>query len=130
MEFITLPHAPAAGGHYSHAVAVNGLLFLSGQLPVSSPHGDIPETVEAQTRLVLANVANVLQATGATLEDTVSVTVYVSDIAHWPEVNRVYAEALGGHKPARTVAVSPQLHYGCHVEMQVVARDVRQEPRV
>jgi 2-iminobutanoate/2-iminopropanoate deaminase len=125
MEFITASDAPAAGGHYSHAVRANGFLFLSGQLPVSPDGGGIPETVEAQAHLALANVAKVLKAAGASLDDVVSATVFVSDIAHWPEVNRVYAEMFGAHKPARTVAVSPQLHYGCHVEIQVVARDVR-----
>jgi 2-iminobutanoate/2-iminopropanoate deaminase len=125
MEIITSAHAPPAGGHYSHAVAFNGLIFLSGQLPVPASGGDIPATLEAQTRLVLKNVENVLKATGAALSDVVSATVYVSDISHWPEVNRVYAEVFGSHRPARTVAVSPQLHLGCQVEMQIVARDAR-----
>ncbi|CUX61647.1 conserved hypothetical protein [Agrobacterium deltaense Zutra 3/1] len=126
MELIISKDAPAAGGHYSHAVAINGLLFLSGQLPVTKDGKNIPETIEAQTRLALRNVANVLKSVGATLGDVISTTIYVSDIAHWPEVNRVYAETFGAHKPARTVAVSPQLHYGCHVEIQVIARDIRQ----
>jgi len=49
------------------------------------------------------------------------VTVFVTDIADWPAVNQVYAEMLGDHRPARTVAVSPQLHFGCLVEIQAMA---------
>jgi 2-iminobutanoate/2-iminopropanoate deaminase len=45
----------------------------------------------------------------------------VTDIADWPVVNRIYAEMLGDHRPARTVAVSPQLHFGCLVEIQAIA---------
>jgi 2-iminobutanoate/2-iminopropanoate deaminase len=50
----------------------------------------------------------------------VSVTVYVTDIANWPAANRVYAEVFGKHRPARVVAVSPQLHFGSLVEIQAI----------
>jgi len=122
MHLITADAAPPAGGHYSHAVRANGFLFLAGQLPVRPDGGPMAQTVEGQTRQVLANISAVLESCGATLADVVSATVYVSDIGHWPEVNRAYAEAFGAHKPARTVAVSPALHYGCHVEIQVIAQ--------
>ena len=120
MNFISTTEAPAAGGHYSQAVVANGFVFVAGQLPIR-PGGGIPEGVEAQTRQALANVAAILKAAGSGLDKIVSATIYVSDIAHWPEVNRVYAEVLGAHKPARTVAVSPQLHFGALIEAQIVA---------
>ena len=120
MNFISTTEAPAAGGHYSQAVVANGLVFVAGQLPIR-PGGGIPEGVEAQTRQALANVAAILKAAGSGLDKIVSATIYVSDIAHWPEVNRVYAEVLGAHKPARTVAVSPQLHFGALIEAQIIA---------
>jgi 2-iminobutanoate/2-iminopropanoate deaminase len=69
----------------------------------------------------MANVEAILLASGSGLEHVVSTTVYVTDIAHWPEVNTVYAEVFGEHRPARAVAVSPQLHFGCLVEIQAVA---------
>ena len=120
MNFVSTTEAPAAGGHYSQAVVANGLVFVAGQLPIR-PGGGIPEGVEAQTRQALANVAAILKAAGSGLDKIVSATIYVSDIAHWPEVNRVYAEVLGAHKPARTVAVSPQLHFGALIEAQIIA---------
>lgn len=120
MNFITTTDAPPAGGHYSQAVAANELLFVAGQLPIRL-QGGIPDGIEAQTRQALANVEAILKAAGSALDKVVTATVYVSDIGLWPDVNRVYAEIFGTHRPARTVAVSPQLHYGALVEIQVIA---------
>ena len=120
MKFITTENAPAAGGHYSQAVAANGFLFVAGQLPIK-PGGGMPDGIEAQTRQAIANVAAILKAAGSDLSRVVSATVYVSNIDLWPEVNRVYAEVLGSHRPARAVAVSPQLHHGALVEVQMIA---------
>lgn len=108
--------APAPGGHYSQAVIANGFVFVSGQLPIK-PGGEneIPQGIEAQTRQALANVGGILRAAHSDFDNVVSVTVYVTDIANWPAVNRVYAEVFGKHRPARVVAVSPQLHFGCLV---------------
>jgi 2-iminobutanoate/2-iminopropanoate deaminase len=120
MRFVSTENAPAAGGHYSQAVAANGFLFVAGQLPIK-PGGGIPDGIEAQTRQAIANVEAILKAAGSDLSRVVSATVYVSNIDLWPDVNRVYAEVFGSHRPARTVAVSPQLHYGALVEVQMIA---------
>ena len=120
MKFVSTENAPAAGGHYSQAVAANGFLFVAGQLPIK-PGGGIPDGIEAQTRQAIANVAAILKAAGSDLSRVVSATVYVSNIDLWPDVNRVYAEVFGSHRPARTVAVSPQLHHGALVEVQMIA---------
>ena len=120
MNFISTTEVPPAGGHYSQAVAANGFLFVAGQLPIRL-EGGIPDGIEAQTRQALANVEAILIAAGSKLEQVVSATVFVSNIELWPEVNRVYAAVFGQHRPARTVAVSPQLHYGALVEVQVIA---------
>jgi 2-iminobutanoate/2-iminopropanoate deaminase len=120
MNFISTADAPPAGGHYSQAVSANGFLFVAGQLPIRLG-GGIPEGIEAQTRQALANVEAILKAASSDLSKVVSATVYVSDIGLWPDVNRIYAELFGAHRPARTVAVSPQLHYGALIEVQVIA---------
>jgi 2-iminobutanoate/2-iminopropanoate deaminase len=122
MEFIHSDLAPRPGGHYSQAVVANGFVFVAGQLPlITESDGKVPVGIEAQTRQALKNVGRILQAAGSGLDKLVSVTVYVTDIADWPAVNQVYAEMLGDHRPARTVAVSPQLHFGCLVEIQATA---------
>lgn len=120
MQFVSTEDAPPAGGHYSQAVKANGFLFVAGQLPVLLG-GGIPDGIEAQTRQALANVRAILEAAGAGLERVVNVTVYLSDIAHWPAVNAIYADVFGEHRPARTMAVSPQLHFGALIELQVTA---------
>ena len=114
--------APPANGHYSQAVAANGFLFLSGQLPiVPGAEPRIPDGIEAQAEQVLANIAAILEAAGSGVDRLVSVTVFVTDIAFWPAVDRVYSARLGNHRPARAVLVSPQLHLGASVVMQAIA---------
>jgi 2-iminobutanoate/2-iminopropanoate deaminase len=120
MKFIATNDAPPARGHYSQAVEANGLLFVAGQLPTKLG-GGIPDGIEAQTRQSLANVEAILKAAGSDLSRVVNATVFVTSIDLWPEVNRVYAEVFGAHRPARTVAVSPQLSHGALVEIQTVA---------
>jgi 2-iminobutanoate/2-iminopropanoate deaminase len=62
-----------------------------------------------------------LQAAGATTADLVQVRVYVTDIAHWPEFDAVYAQWIGAHRPARAVVPVPALHFGFLVEVEAVA---------
>lgn len=120
MKYHKTDKAPAAGGHYSQAVEANGIVYVSGQLPIRIG-GGIPDGIAEQTRQALANVAGILEAAGSDMASVVSATVFVQDIALWPEVNRIWAEVFGDHRPARTVAVSPQLHYGALIEVQTIA---------
>lgn len=122
MDFVFTSDAPAPGGHYSQAVIANGFVFVAGQLPLG-PQGvtDIPAGIEAQTRQALANIDHILRAAKSGIDKVVNVNVYITDIAHWPVVNDVFAQVFGQHKPARAIAVSPQLHFGCLVEMQATA---------
>lgn len=120
--------APLPAGHYSQAVVHNGLVFVSGQLPlvagtrtaVAGADGS-PATIEAQTRQTLANLGAVLHAAGSSFERVLKVTVFVSDVALWPAVNSVYAEVFGDHKPARSVVPSGRLRHGCDIEIEAVA---------
>ena len=121
MQYVRSDLGPQPRGHYSQAVTANGFVFVAGQLPLVVGDDAVPKGIEAQTRQALRNVSHVLEAAGSGLDKLVSVTVYVTDIADWPIVNRIYAEMLGDHRPARTVAVSPQLHFGCLVEIQAIA---------
>jgi 2-iminobutanoate/2-iminopropanoate deaminase len=118
---IIVAGAPAPSGHYSHAVVANGLVFVAGQLPLDPSTREIPVGAEAQTRLALANCAMILKAAGSSLDDVVNTTVFVTDIGHWPAVNAVWSETFTNFRPARTVAVSHELHFGCLVEIQVTA---------
>lgn len=122
METISTPFAPAAGGHYSQAVVHAGLVYVAGQLPI------VPATPEArlagfdeQAHQVITNVLEILEASGSAADRILKATVYIADISHWPAFNRIYAERLGAHRPARTVVPVAHLHFGYLVEMDVIA---------
>jgi reactive intermediate/imine deaminase len=110
------------GGHYSHAVAAGGFVFVSGQLPI--PPGGEPDpdmSVAEQTKLTLANVERALAAAGAKLTDLVKVTVFLTSEEMWDEFNDAYAEVLGEHRPARAAVPVGNLHYGLAIEIEAVA---------
>ena len=112
----------APGGHYSHAVAAGGLVFVSGQLPIAPDGTKLADAAfEAQARQVLDNVAQALAAAGSSIDKLVQVRVYVTDIASWPEFNAIYAQWAGNARPARAVVPVPQLHYGFKIEVEAVA---------
>jgi 2-iminobutanoate/2-iminopropanoate deaminase len=122
MQFIATDQAPAAGGHYSQAVVHAGLVYVAGQLPVVA---GAPDTrlagLEAQARQVIANVFAILEAAGSAREEILRATVYLAGVEHWPAFNRIYAEMMGSHRPARTIVPVPALHYGYLVEMDAIA---------
>ena len=109
-------------GHYSHVCTAGGMVYISGQLPLDErgkPLSDEP--FETQATRVLHNLDACLRAVGATRQDLVQVRVYVTTVDNWPTFNRVYADWIGEHKPARAVAESPSLHFGAAVEVEAVA---------
>ena len=122
MKAVSTPAARVARGHYSQAIVHAGMVYVAGQLPIvpGDPERKLAD-FESQARQVIANVAAILAAAGSSLAHVVRATVYIADVAHWPAFNRIYAEALGDHRPARTVVPVAQLHYGYLVEMDVIA---------
>ena len=122
MTFIQTPNAPAPGGHYSQAVVHNGLVFVSGILPIT-PSGEklTDATITEQTQQVLANLDAILRASGSKRENVLKVSVFVSDISTWGEVNRLYAQFFGEHRPARSVVPCSPLHYGFGIELEAIA---------
>lgn len=112
----------APGGHYSHAVAGAGLVFVSGQLPIAPDGTKLNAAPFAeQAQQVLDNVAQALAGAGSSVEKLLQVRVYVTDIASWPEFNAIYAQWAGNARPARAVVPVPQLHYGFKIEVEAVA---------
>ena len=85
---------------FSDAVRTGNLLFLSGQVGIRD--GKIVDGIEEQTRATLENIRAVLDCAGATLEDVVKVTVFVTDMSHWPAMNDVYREFFPADFPARS----------------------------
>lgn len=122
MKTIQPPNQPQPKGHYSPGVEHNGLIYVSGQLPMTldtrEPFtGDIGE----QTELALRNVEAVLQAAGSDLNHVLQMTIYVSDMELWAAVNAKFAEVMGDHRPARAIVPVKDLHFRTKIEIQAIA---------
>ena len=122
IKSVQTENAPRPGGHYSQAVVYNGLVYVSGQLSIDPLTGEKRlGSIEEQTEQVLNNISEILKAAGSDLGRVLMMTVYVSDIDLWGKVNEVYARVMGGHRPARAVIPTKDLHYGFLIEVAAVA---------
>ena len=122
MKEIFTNDAPSPGGHYSQAVEYQGLIYVSGQLPVNpeSKEKNIG-SIEEQTEQVLTNLEAILKSCNSSKNRVLKVTVYISDIALWDRVNSVYARFFGDHRPARAVVPTRELHFGYQIEVEAIA---------
>ncbi|MBP0620630.1 RidA family protein [Cupriavidus consociatus] len=110
------------GGHYSHATVANGLVFISGQLPITKDGRKLVDAPFAEQAMqALANVEAALVAAGSGIGALVQVRVYVDSIDNWPAFNAIYAAWAGAARPARAVVPTGPLHFGLKVEVEAVA---------
>ncbi len=122
MKKIQPPNIPVPKGHYSSAVEFNGLIFVSGQLPIEYETGAVETgAIELQTELALRNVETILLAANSDLRHVLQMTIYISEMELWDRVNEVYSRILGEHKPARAIVPVKDLHFGTKIEIQAVA---------
>lgn len=118
--------APAPVGAYSQGIQITGtanLLFTSGQLPIDAVSGklDVSAGSGEQCAMALANALAVVFAAGGEISNVVRVTVYLSDMTEFEDVNRTYEELLGSHRPARSVVGVTALPKGAKVEVELIA---------
>ncbi len=122
MKEVESSDAPVPAGHYSQAIEHEGLLYVSGQLPIDPTSGEKREgSIEEQTEQALANLAAILKDGGSDKDHVLKVTVYIADIALWDRVNAVYARFFGEHRPARAVVPTRELHFRFQIEMDAIA---------
>jgi 2-iminobutanoate/2-iminopropanoate deaminase len=125
-EIVQAPGAPPAIGPYSHAVLVDlrsagGLLFCSGQIPLDPATGELAgATASEQARRCLENLRAVCEAAGATLERAVRLTVYMTDLQAFGEVNEVYGSFFDSDPPARVTVGVAELPRGAYVEIDAI----------
>lgn len=117
--------APAAIGPYSQAIAIDGLLFCSGQLGLDPATGELVDGVEAQAERSLRNLSAVLDAAGLGWADVVKTTVFLADMADFTGVNAVYARFMPDPPPARSTVQVAALPKGGLVEIEAIARRER-----
>jgi 2-iminobutanoate/2-iminopropanoate deaminase len=120
-EIITADNAPAALGPYSHAVRSGGLLFCSGQVPLDPASGElVGGSAGEQARQCLQNLEAVCAAGGAKLADAVRMTVWLTDMGAFAEVNEAYGEFFASDPPARVAIEVSALPKGADVEIDAI----------
>ena len=121
MKIIDTPKMPKANGHYSQCIAHNGIVYLSGQLPIDQKTKSIPRSIEAQTDLVLENIETILTEAGSAKNQVLQVRIYISNIELWDKVNERFSLFFAQHKPTRCIIPTRELHFGCLIEIEITA---------
>jgi 2-iminobutanoate/2-iminopropanoate deaminase len=113
---------PRPVGPYSPAIRIGPFVYVSGHLGQDPATGKLVEGgIEAETRRVLENAQNVLQAAGSSLNHVVRTTVYLTDLKDFPAMNKVYGEYFVDTPPARSTIPCPDLLLGARVEIDFIA---------
>ena len=121
-QIIATENAPKAIGPYSQAVTHNGLVFLSGQIPLDPATNQMVEgDIGIQTERVLQNLAAVLEAAGSSLKKVLKTTVYLKNMADFPKMNEVYGRYFDENPPARSTIEAARLPRDVQVEIDLIA---------
>ncbi len=119
---IATPEAPPALGPYSQAIAQQGWLFCSGQIPLDPDSGAMVEgDFGAQARQVLENLGAVLRAGKMRYADVTKTTVFLTDLADFAEMNEIYQQYFGEARPARSTIQVAALPKGSRIEIEAIA---------
>lgn len=125
-EIVATQNAPKAIGPYSQAIRSNGMLFLSGQIPLDPQTGELVSgSIELQTKRVLDNLKGVLEAAGLTLEHVVKTTVFLKSLSDFPQMNEIYAKYFGQNPPARSTIEVARLPRDAQVEIEAIALEIK-----
>lgn len=120
-EVIHTDQAPAAIGNYSQAIRCGKTVYLSGQIPIN-PHTQQPHdaSIQDEVHQVFANLRAVAEASGGNLAQVVKLTIYLTDLAHAPTVNRIMAEYFSPPYPARAAIGIASLPQGFRIEAEAI----------
>jgi reactive intermediate/imine deaminase len=120
-NIINTDKAPQAIGTYSQAVRHQGLVFISGQIPLDPESMEIvPGGIEAQIRRVFDNLSAVCTAAGGSLDDIVKLTIFLTDMGDFPQVNTIMGQYFSEPYPARAAVQVAALPKGVSVEMDAI----------
>lgn len=121
-KVISTVNAPAAIGPYSQAIEVNGLVFVSGQLPLDPKTGEFPEGgIKEHTQQAFDNIKGILAEAGLTTANIIKTTVLLADMTDFAGMNEVYASQFDGSFPARSAFAVKTLPKNALVEIEVIA---------
>ena len=120
-KIISTPKAPAAIGPYSQAIEVNGLLFTSGVIPIVPSTGELVEgDIEAQAEQAIGNLAALIEAAGAKIENTIKTTVFIKNMDDFTKVNEIYAKYFTTDFPARSCVELARLPKDVLIEIEAI----------
>ena len=120
-KIISPPKAPAAIGPYSQAIEVNGLLFTSGVIPIVPSTGELVEgDIEAQAEQAIGNLAALIEAAGAKIENTIKTTVFIKNMDDFTKVNEIYAKYFTTDFPARSCVEVARLPKDVLIEIEAI----------
>lgn len=120
-EIILTSKAPAAIGPYSQGIKLENIIFVSGQIPVNPETGEVSKDIKEQTAQSMKNISSILEKSGASLEDVVKVTIFITDLSNFAEVNEVYGSFFTGSYPARSCVEVSKLPKGVDIEIEAIA---------
>lgn len=120
-QAFSAPGAPAPIGPYSPAVRVGSLLCLSGQIALDASGAMVGDDIVTQTEQVMRNIGALLQAAGASFDDVVRATVFLSDLDEFVAMNEVYARYVTAPAPARSTVEVSRLPRDARVEIDIIA---------
>ncbi|MBS6821544.1 MAG: RidA family protein [Roseburia sp.] len=120
-KIISTPKAPAAIGPYSQAIEVNGLLFTSGVIPIVPSTGELVEgDIEVQAEQAIGNLAALIEAAGAKIENTIKTTVFIKNMDDFTKVNEIYAKYFTTDFPARSCVEVARLPKDVLIEIEAI----------
>lgn len=121
-KIIETQQAPAPIGPYNQAVQFGNMLFVSGQIPLDPQTGDlISSSIEAETEMVMKNLAAILEAAGYGFEHVLKSTIFITDMGQFAQINAVYGQYFKENAPARETVQVAALPRGVNVEISVIA---------
>jgi 2-iminobutanoate/2-iminopropanoate deaminase len=121
-KVIITPNAPGAIGPYSQAIEINGMLFISGQIPIDPATGKVvEEDITIQTEQVMKNIGAILEAAGYKFSDVVKSTCLLSDMANFAAMNAVYGKYYQHQAPARAAFAVKTLPLNVLIEIETIA---------
>ena len=120
-QVVSTNTAPAAIGPYSQAIIANGLLFLSGQIPIDPETGNVPDGIEAQTQQVLKNMSAILTSVNLSTENVVKTTIFLKNMDDFATVNAIYATYFPTNPPARSTVQIARLPKDVLIEIEAIA---------
>lgn len=122
MNYVATDKAAAAIGPYSQGVVSGGILYSSGQIPLTAAGELVEGTISEQTHQVFSNLKAVLAEAGSSFGDVIKTTVFIKDMNDFAVLNEIYATYFGDHKPARSTVEVARLPKDVKVEIEVIAK--------